>query len=222
MGIFDKLFGKKETPQETKKDCCSNKEVEEKKTIMNITKDSIVKSICGIKSNITLSKLCDYFGIEDIEDVIESLISDQYSEWDGEYIINCDENGENISYCDILKDEGMTTVILEKIFGEEYMKMVTTHLYYYEYDDKPTSPTYLEHEIEDKSGVFLSKVTKNHHEMEIINIGNDNFLSDDEISEWNGYCENSEVEWVKNYGFHFMKKSEFNENKWWLGWTTQD
>ena len=69
---------------------------------------------------------------------------------------------------------------------------------------------------------ILSKVTKNHHEMEIINIGNDNFLSDDEISEWNGYCENSEVEWVKNYGFHFMKKSEFNENKWWLGWTTQD
>ena len=28
MGIFDRLFGKKETPSETKKECCSEKEVE--------------------------------------------------------------------------------------------------------------------------------------------------------------------------------------------------
>tara|TARA_Y100000589_G_C27100065_1_gene607627 strand:+ start:355 stop:945 length:591 start_codon:yes stop_codon:yes gene_type:complete len=35
MGIFDKLFGKKEVPSEPKKDCCSNKEVEEKNTIMD-------------------------------------------------------------------------------------------------------------------------------------------------------------------------------------------
>ena len=31
MGIFDWLFGKKETPSDPKKDCCSNKEVEVKK-----------------------------------------------------------------------------------------------------------------------------------------------------------------------------------------------
>ena len=37
MGIFDWLFGKNETPSETKKDCCSKKEVEEpKKKITNI------------------------------------------------------------------------------------------------------------------------------------------------------------------------------------------
>ena len=30
MGIFDWLFGKKETPTEPKKDCCSNKEIKEK------------------------------------------------------------------------------------------------------------------------------------------------------------------------------------------------
>ena len=37
----------------------------------------------------------------------------------------------------------MTTVILEKIFGDEYMKMVTSRRYYEEYDDKPTSPNSL-------------------------------------------------------------------------------
>ena len=35
MGIFDKLFGKKETPSEPKKDCCSKKEVEETKKEKN-------------------------------------------------------------------------------------------------------------------------------------------------------------------------------------------
>ncbi len=188
---------------------------------MEITKDSIVTRICGIKSNITLSELCEYFDIEDIEDVIESLISNQHLDWEDEFIINCDENGENISYCDILRDESMTTVILEKIFGEEYMKMVTTHLQYYEYDDKPTSPTYSEHEIEDKSGVFLSKVSKNHEiGMEITN--NDNFLNVDEISEWNGYRENSEPDYDIDNDYHFIKKSDFNEDKWWLGWTKQE
>ena len=55
-----------------------------------------------------MRKLCEYFGIEDIEDVIESLTSNQHLDWD-EFIIDCDENGENISYCDILNDESMTT-----------------------------------------------------------------------------------------------------------------
>ena len=92
--------------------------------------------------------------------MIESLTSNQHLDWD-EFIIDCDENGENISYCDIDNYGTMTTVILEKIFGEEYMKMVTSHLYYFEYDDKPTSPTYSEHEIEDKSGIsVLSKFAK--------------------------------------------------------------
>ena len=188
---------------------------------MNITKDSIVTSVCGIKSNITLSKLCDYFGIEDIEDVIESLISDQYSEWDGEYIIKCDENGENISYFDTLTDESMTIVILEKIFGDEYMKMVTSRRYYEEYDDKPTSPTYLENQIEEKSNIF-TLVTKDHHEEETMEITSDNFLSEDEKKEWEGYYNESYVEHTYVYGFYFMKKSDFNKDKWWLGWTIQE
>ena len=44
MGIFDRLFGKKETPSEPKKDCCSKKEVEIKINTDDLP-ESPVKSI---------------------------------------------------------------------------------------------------------------------------------------------------------------------------------
>ena len=48
---------------------------------MNITKDSIVTSICGIKSNITLSELCEHIGensdeiVKDLTDAILRLVA---------------------------------------------------------------------------------------------------------------------------------------------------
>ena len=43
-----------------------------KKLQEEIVDDSIVTSVCGIKSNITLSEICDVFNLE-IDMVIESL-----------------------------------------------------------------------------------------------------------------------------------------------------
>ena len=51
MGIFDWLFGKKETPSETKKDCCSKKEVQEtkKKTTSKPKKEKKEQDLLGLE-----------------------------------------------------------------------------------------------------------------------------------------------------------------------------
>ena len=224
MGIFDKLFGKKETPSEPKKDCCSNKVVEEKKTIMKITKDSIVTSICGIKSNITLSKLCEYIG-ENSDEIVQDLIDDQYVDGGGEWTITCDEEGKHIGL-NFYQDESWITELLEKVFGEEYLIMTSTEVQYEGYDDKPKSPVYLEHHIYTYSknsniNVDMWKFTKDHEVDETTNITTNNLLNDIEKSEWDGYSEQTESDRISEC-FYFMRKNDFNEDKWWLGWTIQE
>lgn len=188
---------------------------------MNITKDSIVTSICGIKSDITLSELCEYIG-ENFDEIVQDLIDYQYVDGGGEWTITCDENGENLSYHTLKKDDYEVTSFLERIFGEKYLMMVTNRRYYSEYDEKPTSPTYLENCIENESlNICITKVTKDHHEEETMEITSDNFLSEDEKKEWEEYRENSEIEHVYDHCHYFMKQSDFDKDKWWLGWTIQ-
>ena len=189
---------------------------------MNITKDSIVTSIFGIKSNITLSELCEHIG-ENSDEIVQDLIDDQYVDGGGEWTISCDESGENLYYNNHINDDYEVTSFLERIFNEKYLMMVTSRRYYSEYDEKPTSPTYLENCIENESlNICITKVTKDHHEEETMEITSDNFLSDDEKKEWEEYRDNSEIEHTYDYGYYFMKQSDFDKDKWWLGWTIQE
>ncbi len=190
---------------------------------MEINKDSIVTKVCGLKSDIKLNELCEHINEEDVDWVIQELLDSQYVDGDGEWSITCDEDGNNICYNNHLTDDDNVTSLLEKIFGEKYLMMVTGRVYYSEYNDYPTSPTYLESYIENESlSFYLTKVTKNHHEEETTELTKDNFLTKDEEKEWKGYSDNSEIEHTYDYGFYFIKRDDFNEDTWWLGWIRQE
>lgn len=187
---------------------------------MEISKDSIVSSFCGIKCNIKLFELCNYLETdEDVEEIIECLNEDSQYDMYGEWYINAyDEITCNVGLC---FDDGVTELI-EKIFEDKFLMMTTSRLFYSGYDDKSESPTYLEHCIENQSlNIDTKYVTKNHHEEETMEITDDNFLTEIEKDEWEGYRENSNVEHTYDHSFYFIKKSEFKKEKWWLGWTLQ-
>ena len=81
MGIFDKLFGKKETSSETKKDCCSQKNSEKIK-----------------QENINMESINKYQNIKDKIDINELNLSDDLSE-----IKKLDTENDNIElyFCGI-------------------------------------------------------------------------------------------------------------------------
>ena len=111
---------------------------------------------------------------------------------------------------------------LEKIFGEKYLMMVTSRKFYQE-GEFNSSPSYCEHKIENKSlNIKYEFVTKDHHEGETVSITNKNFLNKNEEKEWDGYRKNSDMGHTYDHRFYFIKKSDFNIDKWWLGWTEQD
>ncbi len=60
MGIFDWLFGKKETPSETKKDCCSKKEVKEPKK--KTTPKTKKKTNSKLNNRVEESELREVYG----------------------------------------------------------------------------------------------------------------------------------------------------------------
>ena len=119
------------------------------------------------------------------------------------------------------RDYGATN-LLEKIFGEKYLMMVTSRKYYEE-GEFNSSPTYCEHKIENKSlNIKYEFVTKDHHEGDTVRITNKNFLNENEKNEWEGYRKNWDLGHTYDYRFYFIKKSDFNIDKWWSGWTEQD
>ena len=207
---------------------------------MEITKDSIVTSICGIKSNIKLFELCEYMSkirkqfmlekiqhtsypykiyLEDINDIVQSLRNDQFIDGDDIFEMGYDENG--IWYNDRDTCDGTITLVLEKFFGEEYLKMIisetTCHIIS---ETKSEGLTYLEHSIEDKYGNVLSVVTKDYYKEGIIKV-HDYLLNEDEENKWNEYREKFDCYGDQN-DFYFIKKSDFDKDKWWLGWTKQE
>ena len=202
---------------------------------MEINKNSIVSNICGIKSNIKLFELCEYLGISDeIDDVVEHLNDNEqfdiYGEW---YLDNYDEIELTIN---LQFDDGVTEVF-EKIFGEKYLMMVSTRYSYTCHNDNNhdnhciewisniTKGNFVESVIEDDGQVIKEVITKNHYEDEVLEINESNFLSTEEetqVKKYDDDDENYERYLDAKYCHYFIKKSEFNSDKWWLGWTCQE
>ena len=186
---------------------------------MKINKNSIVSNICGIKSNIKLYELLEILGYEDeIDEIIEDIeYGDAYYEF-WSFTKDNDLSCDRVLYFDNSGDRDYgATNLLEKIFGKKYLMMVTSRKYYNE------GPTYCEHTIENESlNIKYEFVTKDHHEGETVSITNKNFLNKNEEKEWDGYRKNSDMGHTYDHRFYFIKKSDFNIDKWWLGWTEQD
>tara|TARA_B100000925_G_C21836919_1_gene399696 strand:- start:127 stop:711 length:585 start_codon:yes stop_codon:yes gene_type:complete len=192
---------------------------------MEINKNSIVSKLCGIKCNLKLYELLEILGYEDerdeiIEDIENGDAYYEYWSFTNDNELACDR----VYYFDDVGDEhcGGATNLLEKIFGEKYLMMVTSCKFYQE-GEFNSSPTYCEHTIENKSlNIKYEFVTKDHHEGDTLRITNKNFLNENEKNEWEGYRKNWYVGKTYDHRIYFIKKSDFNIDKWWLGWTEQD
>lgn len=199
---------------------------------MDINKDSIV-NVCGMQSDTKLSKLCEYLE-EDTDDIIEGLINNQYVDFSGEFAILCNEDGE-IDLVYNIGDEDWILNLLEKVFGEEFLIMVSTRFCYElieDYDEhvdneiwgfklSTTSQDFVESTVSNKERIIKNIITKGHYEDKVGDINGTNLLSKEENIQINLYEENENYERYLDarYCTYFMKKSDFNEDKWWLGWT---
>ena len=196
---------------------------------MEFTKDSIVTSICGIDSNITIEKLYNSMttdGIkfyEDLETTLEQL-NDGFDDFD-EFLFDGKTFSLNIQY-----DCGVTE-FLENCFGEKYLMMVCTQFWYNNFNKDGKggiwqfpgeSINLVESIIESDGDQIFSEITKEHSEYDINEINESNFLSESErkdIDKYENDQEKYERGYKARYTWYFMKKSEFNLNKWWSGWT---
>ena len=193
---------------------------------MEINKNSIVSKLCGIKCNLKLYELLEILGYEDeIDEIIEDIeYGDAYYEYWSITTNNNELACDRVLYSDDGGDEhcGGATNLLEKIFGEKYLMMVTSRKFYQE-GEFNSSPSYCEHKIENKSlNIKYEFVTKDHHEGDTLRITNKNFLNENEKNEWEGYRKNWDLGHTYDHRFYFIKKSDFNIDKWWSGWTEQD
>jgi len=199
---------------------------------MNLNQDSIVAKICGFKSNIKLSELSEIFDL-DVDEVIESLEeNDQYEldEWLIEYYTN------EINCSVVVQDDYGVTGLLKKFFGDEYLMMVSTRFSYENFNNTnheshiikwhgDMSEDFVENIIEGNEIEIKRVITKGHMEHELTDINETNLLTKDEKKQINLYekdNDNYERYLDARYSHYFMKKNDFNETKWWLGWTYQE
>ena len=81
---------------------------------------------------------------------------------------------------------------------------------------------FVENDIYSDGKIIKTVVTKYHYENELLEINEDKFLSEEEKKQLKKYDdddENYERSYEGECGY-FMKKSEFEEKKWWKGWGT--
>ena len=118
-----------------------------------------------------------------------------------------------------MDDYGFTK-LLKNVTGEDYLMMYVTSGYY----DSETSENYTEIEIYDKGKVILEKILKDIYADEISeeNVSINNFLDDDETKTYNYDVENHDKAWTSHWGFYFIKKENFDEERWWKGWIFHD
>ena len=205
-----------------------------------VDKNSIVSIICGMKSNVKLFDLCQIpfslgsrtFEIShEIDEIIESL--NNFNEFEVNEYWSFNKFDDEISLnVRRLEDDGITE-FLEKVFGEKCLMMLSTRYCYENLSgddvakhrviwDDDTSEDFFESCIWSDGEPIKSFITKEHYENEILEINESNFLSAEEESQINEYdndYEKYERLYDANDYMYFIKKSEFNNEKWWLGWS---
>jgi len=198
---------------------------------MKINKETVLTSIGSVKTNITLGnmleRILDIFPkemyctnerltglLEMTFEELEELNYDAVDEWD----FRSDHNGGLIInfWC---QDYGFTK-LLKNVTGEDYLMMYATTGYY----ESETSETYTEIDITDKGDTIFKKVLKdiNADDISEENVSVDNFLNENETKTYNYDVENHDLAYTEFWGYYFIKKENFDEEKWWKGWIFHD
>ena len=156
---------------------------------MNITKDSIVSSICGIDSKITLEDLSKHLEM-DVEEVIELDMG-----WFCEGYIDLIENDGKLSFKWNGQEDHGITQFLKDVFNEEYVLQVDLNVVY-----EDTQESYIEIMIFDNQEEIVDNV-----------LGYDGKeLTPEEKSVHDN--RDDDYFYLKSYDIMFLKKSEFNKD----------
>ena len=156
---------------------------------MNITKDSIVSSICGIDSKITLEDLSKHLEM-DVEEVIELDMG-----WFCEGYIDLIENDGKLSFNWNGQEDHGITQFLKDVFNEEYVLQVDLNVVY-----EDTQESYIEIMIFDNQEEIVDNV-----------LGYDGKeLTPEEKSVHDN--RDDDYFYLKSYDIMFLKKSEFNKD----------
>ena len=221
----------------SKKDKTVNKS-SENKTTMDINKDTIVSELGGVKTNIKLGFLleifCELYDIDYVDQIIQEINDEEESFVDEYFFIATSWEDENNLRCDCVSNEGYEelTKVLEKVFEEEFYYMRSDRYFWNvhaEVKDQVLKTfikkQFVGSEICSSDGdEILSVTTKDHDYYDVTEINEKNFLTNDEKILDDSLVENDQAEAFLDakYQYYYIRKKEFNIEKWWLGWTGED
>ena len=221
----------------SKKDKTVNKSSENKTTI-DINKDTIVSELGGVKTNIKLGFLleifCELYDIDYVDQIIQEINDEEESFVDEYFFIATSWEDENNLRCDCVSNEGYEelTKVLEKVFEEEFYYMRSDRYFWNvhaEVKDQVLKTfikkQFVGSEICSSDGdEILSVTTKDHDYYDVTEINEKNFLTNDEKILDDSLVENDQAEAFLDakYQYYYIRKKEFNIEKWWLGWTGED
>lgn len=221
----------------SKKDKTVNKS-SENKTKIDINKDTIVTEIGGIKTNIKLGFLldifCELYDIDYVDQIIKEINDEEASFVDEYFVISTHFENKNNLICSFQTNEGSEKLarVLEKVFKEEFYYMRSDR-YFWNVHAEVKDPflksfikkTFVDSEIcsSDRNEI-LSVTTKDHDYYDVPAITKKNFLTNDEKLLNDSLEKNDEAEkvWNAKYQYYYIRKKDFNKEKWWIGWTGVD
>ena len=204
---------------------------------MKINKDSLVSKIGPFETNIKLGYLIDTFkelyDIDNADEIIEEI--NEYGEYSievDEYLIHLPIWDENNLHCRATANAGCEGLIhvLEKVFGEEFYYMRSDRFFWNakeEYVKDPNLKIFISKKfvLTDFSFNESEKyiITKDHDYNSVREINESNFLTKDEKIMVDRF-DNDKVgkDFDAKYNYYYIRKKDFNKEKWWLGWTCED
>jgi len=198
---------------------------------MDINKDTIVTEIGGIKTNIKLGFLleifCELYDIDYVDEIIQEINDEEESFVDDYFIVAGDSKGLSC-YCASNTGYEYLTKVLEKVFKEEFYYMHSTTFFWDAEVKDQVLKTFIKKqlvssEIYSSDGdEILGVTTKDHSYYDVTEINEKNFLTNDEKILHDSLVENDQAELLLDakYQYYYIRKKEFNIEKWWLGWTS--
>jgi len=202
-----------------------------------INKDTIVSEIGPFDTKIKLGFLVKILSeVTDLRCSLDEIIqeireenTDMLENWCGDDYFFLRFNPEGIEL-GCIHNEGYEYLIkiLEKVFKEEFYYMRSDSFAWDAEVEDPDLKTFsnkafVSTNIESNDKTILEVITKDHGYYNVGEIDKNNFLTNDEIILFDSLCENDKAEqcFSGRYQYYYIRKKDFNIEKWWLGWTDE-
>ena len=201
---------------------------------MDINKDTIVSKIGPFNTKTKLGflvKIVSELIYEELnlDEIYKSLDEDYSFEFSEGFLLDYYPKEKlELSMMDNFGSESIIK-ILEKVFKEEFYYMRSDNFYWDAEVEDPELKNFMKKEfvntnIESIDKNILIETTKDHHYSNVGEIDKNNFLTNDEIILFDSLCENDKAEqcYSNYFQYYYIRKKDFNKEKWWLGWIGED